>query len=1003
MHQSQPTSSRHYCASEAFIFQYRLVDLPPINIRLLVRVYGKRMGFLVPLFFHIVAFICTIAAIALAVLHIYRHLLNYTEPTYQRYIVRIIFMVPVYALMSFLSLVIPDSSIYFNSIREVYEAWVIYNFLSLCLAWVGGPGAVVISLSGRVLKPSFCLMTCCFPPIPLDGRFIRKCKQGCLQFVILKPILVVVTLILYAKGKYKDGNFNPKQSYLYLTIIYMISYTMALYVLALFYVACKDLLQPFNPVPKFIIIKSVVFLTYWQLYLVTGCMGVLFFLAAKSGFIEDADEAALLQNFIICVEMLVAAVGHFYAFPYKEYAGANIGGSRGLTASLGHALKLNDFYHDTVHQFAPTYHEYVLYNHSEGEEGTKKYRSRTFVPIGPEMDSVRRNKHMFGNKLDDIQLSSLSYSTSSTPSNSGSMPDASNSDATNSSLLVDMSNSVSEPYDLTLIDLDVSSYPEEVPAADKAGGRTSSVFFVLTKPEREMEEGSCVCLVVILILALTLAWRVLNWLWLRPKRLERLLREQGLQGNPYRLLVGDLKEIMNMQKEVTSKPMNLSHDIVPRVFSFLQHTLNTHGKNSFIWFGRKPRVIITEPELIKDVLNKMHDFPKPDTSPLVKLLATGLLNHEGEKWNKHRRIISPAFNLEKLKNMLPIFYKSCNDLIIKWEEMLSSDGSCEIDVWPFLQNLSSDAIARTAFGSSYEEGRKIFQLLKEQAELAMKAIMKLYIPGWRFLPTANHRRMKEIDREIKASLTDMISNREKALKAGEATENDLLGILLETNHKETEEHGNSKNVGMSLEDVIEECKLFYFAGQETTSALLVWTMVLLSRYPDWQARAREEVLQVFGKQKPNFDGLSHLKIVSMILNEVLRLYPPAVGLNRNVDRDMKLGNLSLPAGVQVSLPTTMVHHDRELWGDDVNEFKPERFSEGVLKATNGRVSFFPFGWGPRICIGQNFSLLEAKMALSTILQHFSFELSPAYAHAPVTVFTLQPQYGAHVILRKVEI
>ncbi|KAG5044189.1 hypothetical protein AAZX31_03G206600 [Glycine max] len=421
------------------------------------------MGFLVPLFFHIVAFICTIAAIALAVLHIYRHLLNYTEPTYQRYIVRIIFMVPVYALMSFLSLVIPDSSIYFNSIREVYEAWVIYNFLSLCLAWVGGPGAVVISLSGRVLKPSFCLMTCCFPPIPLDGRFIRKCKQGCLQFVILKPILVVVTLILYAKGKYKDGNFNPKQSYLYLTIIYMISYTMALYVLALFYVACKDLLQPFNPVPKFIIIKSVVFLTYWQ--------GVLFFLAAKSGFIEDADEAALLQNFIICVEMLVAAVGHFYAFPYKEYAGANIGGSRGLTASLGHALKLNDFYHDTVHQFAPTYHEYVLYNHSEGEEGTKKYRSRTFVPIGPEMDSVRRNKHMFGNKLDDIQLSSLSYSTSSTPSNSGSMPDASNSDATNSSLLVDMSNSVSEPYDLTLIDLDVSSYPEEVPAADKAGGR----------------------------------------------------------------------------------------------------------------------------------------------------------------------------------------------------------------------------------------------------------------------------------------------------------------------------------------------------------------------------------------------------------------------------------------------------------------------------------------------------------------------------------------------------
>ncbi|XWS42270.1 hypothetical protein CRYUN_Cryun16bG0000600 [Craigia yunnanensis] len=415
------------------------------------------MGDLVPIYLNIVAFICTAGAIALAILHIYRHLLNYTEPIFQRYIVRIIFMVPVYALMSFLSLVLPQSSIYFNSIREVYEAWVIYNFLSLCLAWVGGPGAVVLSLSGRVLKPSWCLMTCCFPPMPLDGRFIRRCKQGCLQFVILKPILVAVTLILYAKGKYKDGNFSPRQAYLYLTIIYTISYTMALYALVLFYMACKDLLQPFNPVPKFIIIKSVVFLTYWQ--------GVLVFLAAKSGFIKDAEEAAQFQNFIICAEMLIAAVGHLYAFPYKEYAGANIGVSRGLTGSLAHALKLNDFYHDTVHQFAPTYHDYVLYNHNDGDEGTRKYRSRTFVPTGPEMDAVRRNKLMFGNKLDDIQLSSLSSSGTSTPQNPGFIPDSAGGDVIKSSLLVDPSNCYTVPYDMSLIDMDLSNHPPKVHAA----------------------------------------------------------------------------------------------------------------------------------------------------------------------------------------------------------------------------------------------------------------------------------------------------------------------------------------------------------------------------------------------------------------------------------------------------------------------------------------------------------------------------------------------------------
>ena len=131
--------------------------------------------------------------------------------------------------------------------------------------------------------------------------------------------------------------------------------------------------------------------------------------------------------------------------------------------------------------------------------------------------------------------------------------------------------------------------------------------------------------------------------------------------------------------------------------------------------------------------------------------------------------------------------------------------------------------------------------------------------------------MKEIDRDIKASLKVIINKREKTLKAGEPTKNDLLGILLESNHKEIQEHGNNKNVGMTLEDVIEECKLFYFAGQETTSVLLVWTMVLLSRFPNWQARAREEVLQVFGNQEPDFDGLSRLKIVSIITNILITL------------------------------------------------------------------------------------------------------------------------------------
>lgn len=139
--------------------------------------------------------------------------------------------------------------------------------------------------------------------------------------------------------------------------------------------------------------------------------------------------------------------------------------------------------------------------------------------------------------------------------------------------------------------------------------------------------------------------------------------------------------------------------------------------------------------------------------------------------------------------------------------------------------------------------------------------------------------------------------------------------------------------------------------------------------------------------------------MGMIINETLRLYPPVVGLTRKVDREVKLGNLTLPADIHVHISTLLLHHDPLTWGEDVHLFKPERFSEGLAKATNdNKATYLPFGMGPRICVGFNFAIIEVKIALSMILQRYSITLSPTYVHSPVQLVTIRPQHGIQVVL-----
>ncbi|KAL5792068.1 hypothetical protein ACOSP7_000662 [Xanthoceras sorbifolium] len=504
------------------------------------------------------------------------------------------------------------------------------------------------------------------------------------------------------------------------------------------------------------------------------------------------------------------------------------------------------------------------------------------------------------------------------------------------------------------------------------------------------------CQVIVDLLAILLISRILQIsrivLW-RLYTVTKSFRKQGIIGPRYMLVSSSLKEMKKMKNDALKIVLDThSNDITDRVVPYYNKWSSQYGETFMYWHGMEPKIYISDLELAKQILsNKFGFYPKPQLSSSVEtLIGKGLVLLNGQDWARHKKIINYAFNVDKLEVIVSKMATLIISILEKWENHATTfeDQCTTMEMKGEFKRLTYDIIARAGFGISYIEGREIFKVAELEEFCASKA--DVFIPGSRYLPTPSNIRMWKLDRMMKNTIRNIIESRLKAEATGspDGYGGDLLGVMCRSLTM-VQSRSDPK---LNMSELIEECKTFLFGGS-TTAYLLTWAVFLLCIYPEWQSKLGEEVLKEFGEGIPNADMLAKLKLVNMVLLEALRLYGPSMEMQRKVSTDMKLGNITIPKDTCILIPTLIIHRNKTYWGEDADEFNPLRFANGISQAAKHPHALFVFGAGQRVCIGQTFAMVEAKMIIALMLQRFSLSLSYKYKHSPVYSAVLQPQFG----------
>jgi cytochrome P450 len=422
--------------------------------------------------------------------------------------------------------------------------------------------------------------------------------------------------------------------------------------------------------------------------------------------------------------------------------------------------------------------------------------------------------------------------------------------------------------------------------------------------------------------------------------------------------------------------------ILPKVgrdpLKFFVEMMDEYGDLVRLDFGSREMYLLTDPEGIKYVLQDNNRNYAKGYHQVKPVLGEGLVSAEGEFWRYQRRLIQPQFHRTKIEGFARVMTDLAAERLAAWE-MYSRTGM-PFDLAQEMVRLTQQIIARTMF--SADVGVQT-DLLCEAFDVTLEYMnMRLFSP-FDFidkLPLPTNRRFKKALQSLDETMFGLIENRRRQANPPE----DLLTMLLEVRDPETGE-------GMDDRQIRDEVVTIFFAGHETTASTLSWTWYLLAQHPEAVKLLQDEAASVLGSQTPAFSDFHSLGYTRKVIDESLRIYPPAWMFARTAITEDEICGYHIPAGAMIMLSPYATHRHSKYW-EDPDRFDPERFSSEAAAARH-KMAYFPFGGGPRLCIGKDFALVEAALILTMMIQKYVFHLVPGQQVKAQPIATLRPRPG----------